>query len=172
MCLPQIASIAFSAYSQYQQGVAQSRMYDYQAAAAKQEGEAALKRGETRAGLVQDAAKDQGKQQARSAAQLSASQKAALAANGIDLSSVTAQDITLDTSNKVAMDEMAIRHNADLESWSVKNEGIYSNWQKQTEATQHSLASKNAKKAGKREAFGTILGGAAQISTMASSFLK
>ena len=154
-------STGLGAYGQYQEGRANAKQYEYSAAVARQEGEAALKRGETQANLIQDSAKAEGLRQAQSVAQLSASQRAALAANGI--TGVTSEDITLDTANKAKMDEMAIRHNADLQSWSAKNQGIYENWQSQAQATQYDAAAKNAKKASKIGIFSTLLGGAAQV---------
>lgn len=170
MCNPAIivgglmaVSGAYSANAQYQQGLAQSRMYEYQAEVNRQEAAAALKRGESQSNLIQESSKAEGRKQKMGAAEVSAAQKAALAANGIDLGSGTAQDISLNTFNKSKMDELGIRYNADVKSWSAQTDASYQNWSSLNSATQNQFAAKNAKVAGKQQAIGTLLGTASQI---------
>ena len=102
-----------------------------------------------------------GKQQAIKSAEISASQRAALAANGIPLYGGTAADIGLDTANKTKMDELAIRFNADTKSWETNQQARDFNWQSQNQAQQYRYAGQNAKRAGKANAFSTILSTAA-----------
>lgn len=155
------ASTVYSGYSQYQAGAAESKQYQYQAEAARQQGAAELKRGEQQSNLIQDSAKDAGARQAQQLAQLSSGQRAALAANGV--TGVTAQDVALSTARQGNIDEIALRHDADLQSWSATTDAQYKNWQDQQLADQYGIAAKNAKKTGARNAFSTLLGGAAQI---------
>lgn len=175
MCAPaliiagaQVAQGAMSGYSKYQQGIAESKSYSNLAARSRQESDLALKRGETQTGLIQESAKAEGQKQAVSAAELSAAQKATLAANGISLDSVTAQDIVLDTASKSAKDEMAIRYNADVKSWQAKTEAGYHSWQALDTASQYDRAAKESKAQAKREIFSTLLGTATQVASTGS----
>lgn len=157
-----VGSTAYSGYSQYQSGIAEQKQYEYQAEASRQQGAAELKRGEQQSSLIQDSAKDASVRQAQQVAQLSSGQKAALAANGI-IGGATAQDVALSTSRQANIDEVALRHNADLQSWSATTDATYKNWQDQQLADQYGIAGKNAKKAGARNAFSTLLSGASQV---------
>lgn len=169
MCNPALAimgmqavSTGVSAYGQYQQGVAQQKMYNAQADAAAQQGQQVLKTAEMQTKAIQDTAKVQGKRQAESSAQALASQKAAMAAMGMDPSSVTAADITMDTVNKTKLDENLIRYNADVKSWETETAAANDNWALQTQSDQYRIAAKNAKTARNINVFSTLLGGAAQ----------
>lgn len=162
MCLPQIAAGAFTAYSQIQEGKAQSNYYNYLAQQKEQESEIALQRGERQSELIQDTAKYEGKKFGESAAEFSASQRAALAANGVQ--GVTAADITESSFNKQNLDAQAIRYNADVKSWEARNQANLQSYYAKTEAEGNRFAARNAKAAAKRGAISTVLGTAAQIS--------
>jgi hypothetical protein len=169
MCNPAIvvgamaAAGATQAYGQYQEGIAANKMYQYQANQERQQGAAALARADKQSQLIQDSAKFEGKQQKIKAAETMASQRAAMTAMGMDASSVTAGDIASSSLSKSALDEMAIRYNADAKSWATTEEGKYANWTAQNQANMFSSSGKSAKKAGKMNAFGTLLGTAANI---------
>lgn len=165
----QTVSGLYSASAQNQQAQSQARYYEAVAEQKKQEGEIAIKRGETQSNLVQDSAKAEGKRQAMNAAEISASQKAALAANGVNLDSGSAQDIVSNTANKSRMDEIAIRYNADVKSWSATEDAKFQKWDSLNQANQNLFAAKNARAAGKQSAFNTLLGTA---TTVGSGFLK
>jgi hypothetical protein len=81
-----------------------------------------------------------------------ATQKTVLAANGIDASSVTAQDIAEDTALKGKLDELAIKYNDDLQIWQTR---------KQAEA--YRMAGSNAVTAANTAANATIIGGATGV---------
>ena len=166
-----VVSGAYQAYSQYQQGSAQKKYYDAQADANTRQGEEIEKAANKQSGLIQDkAARDMARQKTQAQA-LSSSQRAALAANGIDLSSVTALDIASDTIAKSKMDEMALRFNSDVQSWQVTEDAKYKNWALQTQAEQMRGAGRMAKQAGKQQAVGTLLSTAASVAMVNSSFL-
>lgn len=116
------------AYNQYQQGAMESDMYNFQA----------------------DQILEQGKSQAealnRRGKQIMSTQKAAMAANGMSLDSVTADDIVYDTANQIALDELTIKYNANLEAFQSRQGG------------------KNAKRAGRTQGMTTLLGTASQVS--------
>lgn len=151
------------AYGQYKQGVAQQKYYNYVADAAEAEGELAYKRGEKQSDLIQDSASFQGKRQKIEAAQIASSQRAALAANGIDLSSVTASDLATETMSKSRLDELAIRYNADINTWNTMEDAKYKRWSGQFQAAGNRFAGKSAKRAGQMQAMTTLLGTAASM---------
>ena len=153
---------AMSAYGQYQQGKATNSYYQYLAGQSRVEGQTAYDRSIKQSEMVQDSAKEQEKIRAIKAAELGGEQKTAMAASGIDTSSVTAQDITLSTLTKGKMDEMMIRRNADLNSWEALEQGKLAKWQGEEQAKQYGFAGKQAKRAGKIGAFTSLLGTAAQ----------
>jgi len=155
-----------SAYGKYKEGVAQQKQYNYQADVAASEGELAYKRGEKQSELIQTSASAEGRKQKTQAAQVASAQRAAMVANGIDLSSVTASDLASETMSKAKLDELSIRYNADINSWSAKEEGKYKRWAGHTQASQLRFAGKQAKASGQMGAFTTLLGGAASMAGM------
>lgn len=156
-----VASGAFSAYSQYQQGVAESQYYSTVAKQKEIEGKLAVERGQKQSELIQDTAKMEGKQFQRDAAQFKASQRAQLAASGIY--GVTAEDIALDTLDKQRLDEMTLRYNADVKSYETTEGAKFQNYALQSEASQLRTAGKNAKRAAGRNMFSTLLGTATTV---------
>lgn len=118
----------FNAYGQFEQGAAMKDHYDFQARQIERQGEFDAKR-------VRENVKG-----------FSASQKAAMAANGISIDSVSAQDVLDDTAKKGALDELLIMHNVNVEAWNARYQG------------------KMAKAAGMTGAANTLLGTAGQVS--------
>jgi murein L,D-transpeptidase YcbB/YkuD len=167
MCNPAIGLMAVAgatqAFGQYQQGKAENDLAQAQATQSRNEGKIALARGAKQSELIQDAASYEGKQQAVKTAEALASQRAAVAAAGLDPSSVTVSDIVSSSLSKAQLDEAAIRYNADMRSWATTEEAKYANWTGQRQGDLYSLAGKNAKTAGTMNAAGTLLGTAASI---------
>ena len=145
------------AYSQYQQGAGQAALYNSQADAARLQGQQVMQTADLQSRAIQDTAKVQGKQQAQSSAKALASQRAAMAAAGMDPGSVTAADIRLDSLSNAKMDEEMIKYNANLRSWEIETGSSQENWALQTQATQYNQAAGNAKKAGKINANSSLL---------------
>lgn len=160
------AAGGFSAYSQLQQGTALNKYYQSQAAQSRAEGENALQLAEKQSNLIQDSAKEEGKQLKTQQAELLASQRAALAANGVY--GVTAEDITSNTLSKQQMDELALRYNADIRSWDVRNQGKYADYSKRQEANTLDYQGKMAKASSRKEAFSTLLSTAGTVASMGS----
>lgn len=172
MCLPiaalaVAASSATQAYGQFQEGIANSKYYGYMSEQSRQEGELAVARGQRQSELIQDTASQEGRKLKVGQAGFNASQKAALAAQGV--TGVTAQDIVSDTVNQEYLDEQALRYNADTKSYEVTEGAKYQKYAADVQADQYSYASKYAKKAGKMKAFTTLLGTAASTASMKSS---
>jgi len=197
MCLPIIAvdlptiltvvAGVYTAVNQYQAGKADNKYYQYLAGQseeeakakkeyAKKQGEAIVSTAEKQSHLIQESAGEDFKTLKKDEAQVLSSQRAALAANGIDLSSVTAQDIASDTLSKAKLDEINIRYNADVKSWETKEEANYKKWALEsgadidawnlrTRADQYRYAGKSALQTGKTQAFGTLLSTATSVAS-------
>jgi hypothetical protein len=183
------AAGTYKAYSENQEGKAQQAYYNYLSEQSRIEGqtaldignkrsEAALKQGDLQSQSVQDVASQEGKQLKEQQARFSSSQKAIMASQGV--TGVTAQDIALDTFNKQRLDELNLRYNADVKSYEAKvgarygsyqalEEAKYNNFASQNLAGQYSFAGKNARKAGQRQAIGTLLGTAATLAFTAKN---
>lgn len=161
----QVAAGGYSAYSQYQQGVAQKKYYNAMADQSNLEGEAKLAVAQKQSELVQDQAAQQGKQASIKGAQLNATQVADEAANGV--TGVTAQDIASDTFSKQKQDEIAMRYNADTKSWDIMTQGNYDKFAADQQDNQYRVAGANAKAAGKIAMTGTILSTAASVASTA-----
>ena len=180
MCEPTTlfaASSAIMLYSGYQQaqyqratGEAQRNYYDYLSRTSQMEGELALRTGRQQSQMIQDVVKGKGKQLARSQAQLSASQRAIMAAQGRDPSSDSAADIVLSTADEQRLDELALRYNADVDTWGAMTDASYKNWASNVQASQYTMAGKQSEYAGKINARNTLLGTALKIGSSALTF--
>ncbi len=84
--------------------------------------------------------------------QLAARQLAAMAGNGVDVGSVTMQDILSDTAYKVSLDELAVKYGANLQIQDLLNQ-----------ANLQRYAGRNAAQTGRMSAFNTLLGTAGQV---------
>ena len=160
------------AYSQYKQGSATNKYYQYQADQTRKEGEAAFRIGQKQSELVQDASKNQIKAHKLNAAEFESSQRAALVANGIDLSSVTSENLQSDSFRKSRLDELNLRFNSDLSSWDIMETARQKRWASQVKADEYSYAGKSAKSAGKTQAFVTLVSTAASMATAGSGLFS
>lgn len=160
-----------SAYGQYKQGSSTKKYYDKLADQSRMEGDLALKLGDKQSELVQDAAKQEGKVQKLQSADLESAQRAALVSNGIDLSSVTAEDIASDSMGKAKLDELMIRFNADSKSWSIKQDAKYKKWTAYQNADNLNYQGKAAKQQGKMGAATTLLSTAASMAMIGAGGL-
>ena len=154
------------AYGQYKQGQEQQQYYNYLADVSRTKGEYAYRTGMKESELTQDKAKYEAMLQKRNVVQFASSQRATMIANGIDLASVSAADISSDTMSKAFMDQMVIRYNADSKSWSQTTEAQYKKWAGEEEARGNEQAGKQAAASGKRAAFTTLLATAGSVAFM------
>jgi hypothetical protein len=154
------------AYGQYKEGSATNKYYKSVANTQQQQGDIDYVRGEKQSDLIQDSAKFEGVKQKGQAAQVASSQRAAMAANGIDLSSVTAGDLASETMSKARLDELAIRYNADVGTWNTMEDAKYKKWSAYTQANQSRAMGKNALAKGKNDAGLTLLSTAASMAMM------
>jgi hypothetical protein len=111
--LTQAMSTGANAYVQAgaisEQGKFQTQQMETNARMAKMQADQATKRGEKAAQAVRQKTK-----------QLIGSQRAALAAQGIEVNADTAADIQADTSALGALDALTVKNNAWLEAWGYK----------------------------------------------------
>lgn len=181
MCEPAtlmaVGSMAMTAYSgwntgraQRAEGIAQSNYYNYIAEQREIDANEAIKAGDRQVTLVQDAAMREGKQLKKTQAQLSASQLVSMAANGMDISSVSAEDIVRTTAETQREDEIALRYNADIKSWEIDTDARYKSWSFKQEAEQARYSARNALRAGKIAATNTYLKTGASLLGQGSTF--
>ena len=131
---------AVTAYGQYQAGKAQEAAYEYNAKVQEQN-----------AKVAQDKAAYEAERQAQRIRRLNATQRAAYAASGVQLSG-TALDLMEDSTTQGEMDRLAILYGGDVEAANMRSEATLSRFQ-----------GKSAAAAGTSAAFGTLLGGASRI---------
>lgn len=167
MCEPAtlaVTSMALTGFSGYVQGRAQRAQgnakgayYDYVANQKDAEADYVARTGEANAQLIQDQAKSEGKQLKLEQAQLSASQISQMVAQGMDVSSVSSQDIVASTKDTQLLDEIQLRRNANLQEWQVRTDTNYRKWALKTEAEQARYSANQARIAGKMSARATYL---------------
>lgn len=159
------ASTAMQMVGSYQQGQAQSASYDYSAKVKEASAAQALKNGDMESRFTQDKAASDTKQLQDVTRTITGTQRAAAGAN-VGPGSLTTEDIAIDTTNKSKMDELMIRHNADMASWRAKEAAKQKAWELQAEAAGLRAAAKNASKGGLFGAGSSLLQGAGQIAWM------
>lgn len=164
-----VASAVVSAYGQYQEGQATQDYNEYLGRKARAEGDYAYKIGVKNAEIAGDVAKGKGKQQKKEAARLAATQKAALASNSFDLLSVTAEDLLGETYSEAKADELAIRYNAEMQTWNIMEDAKYNRWAGEQAEEQHHVMGHNAVRKAGMKMTGTLLGAAASSVSIAGA---
>ena len=134
------ASTAITAYGQYQAGQAQKQAYEYNAAIQEQN-----------AKVEQEKAAYEADKQAQRIRRLNATQRAAYAASGVTQSG-SALDLQEDSTIQGEMDRLAILYGGDVNAANYRSEAALSRFQ-----------GKQAGASGTSAAFGTLLGGAANV---------
>lgn len=164
----QIANLAFSTVSSYQTAKAQKDAYNYQAQVERNNAVLAERRAKD--AIERGAAEEQ--RQRLKTAQLKSTQRAALAARGIDLGEGSALDILTSTDYMGEVDARTIHDNAAEEAWGlrVQRDSILDN--------ARLLSDRAGSTRPGAAAFGTFLGGATRVAaswyspTAANSYSK
>jgi hypothetical protein len=122
MCGPMAfaaVGLAMSAYGTYQQGQSQKSMANYNARIAENnaqineiEAQDAIKRGDEEANAIR-----------RNADMLKGSQRASMAARGLDLAEGTAAELQFQTDFFSSVDQATARDNAKRQAWSIRTQG-------------------------------------------------
>lgn len=141
----------------YQGSVAQAKQLKYSQAVLEQQAKNTEMIADKKSEMEQYKASQDAKQLQRKYMVLEGSMEAARAGSGIGGGSVSEGDIATDIFKTQKVDEMTIRHNADLASWNIREEGKYSAWAARAEASGYGLAAKDALKAGKMALMSSIL---------------
>lgn len=125
MCSPAIflvASMALTAYAGHEQAQGQKDMAEYQANVAEKNAET----DEFRAQQAATIGSIQEEQQRAKVRQMAGTQRANLAANGIDLGSGTAEDMVSETYTMGEADALTVRFNAMNEAWGYRTQAVNS----------------------------------------------
>lgn len=175
MCSPgaaaggQAASGVLSAYGQYQQGKMNESYYNYLGDQSAKQSVQVDKAAKDQLAVINADASRQNHQVVEASNQNISSQKAAMAANGVYSDSGTFSDIIGDSVDKQAMDEAAVKFNADQASWQTKRQAINQKLELSAQETSYRIQGSNARAAGNMNAISTLVGSAAQAGAAYSS---
>ena len=161
MCSAEAAMAPMNAQAQYAQGKQNKAYYDYLAEQTQKQSIEVDNATNEQVGVISQDAGRQTTQVIQDSNQTIASQKAAMAANGVYSDSGTSQDILSDTIDKRALDEAAVRYNADQAIWQTRRSGINQKMGLSAQEADYRIKGNNAKAAGKMGALSTLVGGAA-----------
>jgi hypothetical protein len=156
----QLASGIAQANAQRAQAEQQNKYYNYLADVNEQQALIEEKTGRAQSRAIQDVQMLEGKRLSQSNVKFRASQAARLAASGVPLSSVTADDIYKETMTQQQLDENLLRYNADVRSWEANQGAAISAYGLRTQASGYRTAGRNALAVGRYSARGTLLGSA------------
>lgn len=157
-----VASTAMGVVSSVQQGKAAQAQYDYQAQVARNNAKIA----QANADQKRQEGIEEARMQRIKTAQNVASQQAAMAANGIDISSGTALDVVEDTAAMGELDALTIRYNKETEAIAYENQANNFN----NQASLDVYAGKNAYRSGVTNAITTGLNGLASVTSVAGNW--
>ena len=156
-----IASAVAQSRAIAQQGEATNKYYQHLAEVNNQQAILAEKTGRAQSRAIQDVQKLEGRNLKLSQAEFRAKQQAAMAASGIPLSSVTAVDIDKNTVSKQALDEVTLRFNADVRSFTAITDSQNRAFGLRSQGQGFRIAGANALTAARFNSRNTLLGGVA-----------
>jgi len=161
-----------SAKYQKEAGKASKKYYEYLAKQNESDAAQVLTDAETNVSGIQADASRQQHALAQGVKRVEGTQKATLAANGVPLDSVTAEDITRDTFDMAKIDAMAIRFNADSQSWATRKSASDEAKKLKTNAILNRMGGANAYQASRWEARSTLLGTGATVANNWAMYLN
>lgn len=150
-----------SAYSSINQGRMQERQYNFMADTKDLQAKVIETTAERQVTDTADAAARDTAKLNRQGRQFAASQRAAMAAAGVE--GVTAEDLAGDTQDKLALDEAAIRFNANSQSLAIRRAADMEAWSLRTGGRMDRIYGADARAAGNIGAISSILGTAASV---------
>lgn len=162
----QVAGASMAAKSARDQGNASADYYNFLGMNSDQNADLALAAGDRASRDVQDKGFYDSGRLRETVKTAKGSQDAAIAANGID-GSVTSEDIARSSKAKAALDELAIRYNADQKSGEIKRGAEFDANNLRLQGQGYRLAGSQARAAGKASAILSLVGGASQVATTA-----
>jgi hypothetical protein len=152
-----------SADASEKQGRSQQRYYDYLAGQNEITAKETLKAADQQTTFIQDDAAGQTKLVRASGRLAAGAQRAALAANGVSLSSVSAEDLARDSFNREELDAEAVRHNADTKSYETQMQASMTAKSLRSQAVGYRMGGANAAEAGRLNAQTSLLGTATSV---------
>jgi hypothetical protein len=155
MCNASSISTGASVLGTYTQMQAAKSNAAYQASVANQNAAIA----EAQAGSVGHQGTNEQVQIRQKAKQVTASQKTAFAANGLDTQSGSALDVLSDTALLSEQDVQTSRYNTAMQMWGLNNQ-----------ANQYRAQAKNAIQTGKNQAWSSLLSGVSSAAQKYSSY--
>ena len=153
----------YAAWGQKQAAKSQKAYNDYEASLADTQAMLVRRTAEANKKITTGAAVDESKILSQQTARLKGKQTAVAAASGIGGGSVTTADIAGDTISTEAMDQAAIRYNAEVQNWGTEEEAKLNEWQLKNKAKMYRKAGKNAVTAGDINATSTLLNTASAV---------
>lgn len=153
----------FSAYSAYQQGLAQKKFADYEAQQQQVDAQQAYAVGQAQAGQVAQSEELNSQTMAFKNAQEVGKMRAAESANGITANSVTAENLEVNSFNKGNRDEAMLNYDAQNKIWSIKTAAADQAFTDQQQAALDTIQGKNEMAAGEMDAVGTLLSTATSV---------
>lgn len=151
------------AYGDIKAGKAQSSYYQFLAGQNNAQAIEVEKAGVADVTGIQTQAALTTEQKGREVARVEGTQKAAMAASGVNSDSTTSQDIALDTATAAARDAAAIKYNADIKAFSTAREATLKAAALRQQANEFGDASVNSVKTGGLNATSSLLNGATQV---------
>jgi hypothetical protein len=159
-------SSIFGAIGAQQQGQKQQAYNNYMADQADKLAVNVQKTGQTQSELIQTSAAGESQKVKNEFTKTQGTQTAAIAAQGIGLDSVTAQDLAFSSLSNYEKDHVMIKHNANLSSWQTETQAFNEAEDLKSKAKGYRMAGTNAAEAGNWNAATSILGGARQVADM------
>ena len=144
-------------------GNAEKNYYSYLAGTANQNAALSLAAGESEARTVGAEEFQQERSLNNQGRAVAGAQRVALASGGAGVGSKTAEQLSADTSSKMALDEQALRYNADVKMKNVLIRGQMGAINDENAAAGYGMAGNNAVSTARTNAFSTILGTGGQV---------
>lgn len=167
-----VAGAIGQAYTAYSQGKSNRDYYRFLSEQSKLKSDLTMQAAEENVGYIQDqAARNSGLLRANYN-QVESAQKAQMAAQGMALNSVTAEDIIKDNVSKMKLDEMAIRYNAELGAYQTRKNAIMQSFDLRAQAGSQMFSGEMAYWTGQQQGLSSLIGGAGNALMMYSSMSR
>lgn len=153
----------YQAEAERQAGEAKQRYYDFLAGQNEAQAVTVQKRGEEQATAISGTSAVDESNLDRNANRVVGQQRAALGASGVTADSVTAEDISRDTSKTHALDKAALRYDADSKIWAARTAAEDTAKGLRDQAAQFRVAGANARSGADVAANASLLGSATSV---------
>ena len=174
LAIAAIAMAASNAIASYYGGRSQARMqeqyYRYLSEQASIKGKLADRYASDVISATESEYEQQVHQMELMVKKLSATQSVAMVKNGIDLSSVTAEDINKDNLTRFKLDQMVLAHNADRRIYQAKVEAQFAKIQAQSDAGMYLLGGQMQASATRQQATNQLIGNTGSLLNQSAKY--